>query len=379
VTPSLLRLLEGNERVDGPAVDAFLAAHPSPIVEGSTVTFLFRGSADAVHLRHWVHGLPSSQPFRRLRGTDLWHLSLEVPPRSRFEYKIEIHERGRARLVRDPLNPLTAADPFGANSVCHGSGYEVPEWTRPDPAARPGSLEEIVVPPGAFPEERAVTVLLPARLKETRRYPLLVLHDGLDYLRFAGFRTVLENLTARHEAHDMIVALTQSPDRMREYAADPRQTRFLVDDLLPLLEARFPVSARPADRGLGGASLGAVASLHAAWQRQGTFGRLLLQSGSFAFTDIGREVKSPILEPVMEFVNALRDDPGRPADRVYLSCGVYEGPIYENRSLAPLLQRAGLEVRFTEARDGHNWENWRDRLREGLCWLFPGPLGLVYE
>ena len=33
-----------------------------------------------------------------------------------------------------------------------------------------------------------------------------------------------------------------------------------------------------------------------------------------------------------------------------------------------------MEVRFVEARDGHNWENWRDRLREGLSWLFPGPL-----
>jgi enterochelin esterase family protein len=38
-----------------------------------------------------------------------------------------------------------------------------------------------------------------------------------------------------------------------------------------------------------------------------------------------------------------------------------------------------MEVRYVEARDGHNWENWRDRLRVGLSWLFPGPLLLVYE
>ena len=40
-------------------------------------------------------------------------------------------------------------------------------------------------------------------------------------------------------------------------------------------------------------------------------------------------------------------------------------------------QSVGL--RFVEARDGHNWENWRDRSREGLSWLFPGPLMMVYE
>jgi enterochelin esterase family protein len=38
-----------------------------------------------------------------------------------------------------------------------------------------------------------------------------------------------------------------------------------------------------------------------------------------------------------------------------------------------------MDVRYVEAADGHNWENWRDRLREGLSWLFPGPLLLVYE
>ncbi|MBL8756749.1 MAG: enterochelin esterase, partial [Planctomycetes bacterium] len=43
------------------------------------------------------------------------------------------------------------------------------------------------------------------------------------------------------------------------------------------------------------------------------------------------------------------------------------------------LQETGMQVRFREANDGHNWENWRDRLREGLSWLFPGPLWLVYE
>src|SRR5439155_24657040 len=67
------------------------------------------------------------------------------------------------------------------------------------------------------------------------------------------------------------------------------------------------------------------------------------------------------------------------AERVFVSCGMYESLIYENRSLVPLLQSSGMDVRYVEARDGHNWENWRDRLREGLSWLFPGPLLLVYE
>src|SRR5207247_6149744 len=104
-----------------------------------------------------------------------------------------------------------------------------------------------------------------------------------------------------------------------------------------------------------------------------------LQSGSFAFSDIGRHARSPVFDPVAEFVNDFRRAPGRVSERLFVSCGVYESLIYENRSLVPLLQATGMEVKYVESRDGHNWEDWRDRLREGLSWLFPGPLWMIYE
>jgi len=226
---------------------------------------------------------------------------------------------------------------------------------------------------------RRVQVYLPARFRETRRYPLLVVHDGDDFLRFSNLKEVLDNLIHRLEIPPMIVALTSSPERLREYADDPRHGRFLAGELVPLLEERFPLVGTPASRGLLGASFGAVASLSAAWRHPGVFGQLCLMSGSFAFTDIGTHDRGPLFDSVVEFVNAFREDPGKPAEKVYLSCGTYESLIYYNRSLVPLLQETGMDVRFVEARDGHNWENWRDRLREGLAWLFPGPLWLVYE
>ena len=99
-----------------------------------------------------------------------------------------------------------------------------------------------------------------------------------------------------------------------------------------------------------------------------------------AFSDIGHQNKrGPVFDPVVKFMNEFRLKPGKPAEQVFLSCGVYESLIYYNRSMVPLLQETGMQVRFREANDGHNWENWRDRLRDGLSWLFPGPLLLVYE
>jgi enterochelin esterase family protein len=364
---------------DAEAVDAFLAAHAFPLVEETSVTFVWRGEADAVHLRHAVYGLPSSQAFARIPSTDLWYLILELPPKSRMEYKLLVEKDGEERLVRDPRNGHQSHDPYGVNSVCHGKGYETPDWTFPDPEARAGSLREMSVRSRAFGGDRPVSVYLPARLRPARKYPLLVVNDGADYLRYAGMKTVLDNLVHRLEVPSIVVAFTQSPDRLGEYAANVAHAEFVAKELVPALERELPLRGQPSSRGIMGASMGAVASLFAAWRHPGTFGRLLLQSGSFAFTDIGRSVRGPVFEPVVRFVNAFRADPGRPAEKLFVSCGVYESLIYENRSLVPLLQATGMEVKYVEARDGHNWENWRDRLREGLSWLFPGPLWMIYE
>ena len=364
---------------DTTALRAFVEEHSFPLAEGTSVTFVYQGRADRVELRHFIYGLESSQAFKRIEGTDFWYLIMTLPERSRMEYKIDVIHGQDHQWIRDPLNPHLAFDPFGANSVCQGSGYERPEWTLPDPEARPGALEEWALHSDAFGGERRFRVYLPARFRRSRRYPLLVVHDGHDYLHFAGLRTVLDNLIHRLEIPPMVVALVDSPDRLREYAADERHARFIADELVPHLEARYPLIAEPSGRCVMGASFGGVASLFTAWRYPGYFGRLLLQSGSFAFSDIGRHKRGPAFDPVVEFVNAFRENPGRPSEKVFLSCGVYESLIYENRSMMPLLRELGIDVRYVEARDGHNWENWRDRLREGLSWLFPGPLWMVYE
>ncbi len=363
----------------------FLAARTAfPIVEGESVTFVFQGPADAVYLQHFIYGLPSAVPFTRVEGSDFWYLVQSIPACSRVEYKLEVQQGGVQRLIRDPLNPNLAHDPFGANSVCQGVGYEIPDWVRTDSEARPGRLEEIRVPATEFGGgERPVTVYLPARFRETRRYPLLVVHDGLEYLRFSSLQTVLDNLIHRNEMASTIVALTQSPDRLREYGADERHARWVVESLVPTLEARYPLQTGAASRGLMGASFGAVAAFSTAVGNPDRFGRLLLQSGSFAFTDIGPSRRGPAFEPVVEFMNRWRARPQAIPGRVFVSCGIYESLIYENRSLVPLLERVGdqggMAVRYVEAHDGHNWENWRDRLRAGLTWLFPGPLWMIYE
>jgi enterochelin esterase family protein len=371
--------IERRARMGPMAVHALLEGREFPVVEGRTVTFVFRGRVDEVRLRHWIHGLPQAQPFHNVPGTDLWFLAIDVPEASRMEYKLETVRGNEHQLIQDPLNEHVALDPYGVNSVVYTSGYTVPDWSLVDSEARPGEILDREIETAAFGGKRAYQVYLPARFRASRRYPLLIVHDGPDYVRYASLKIVLDNLIHRLEIPPMVVALIESKDRLNEYADDKRHAKFLVEELLPELQRSYPLVDSPSARGLAGASFGAVASLAAAWRHQGIFGNLLLQSGSFAFTDIGKHDRGPVFDPVVRFVNAFRKQPGHPADHLFLSCGVYESLIYYNRSLVPFLQKSGLDVRYVEANDGHNWENWRDRLREGLSWLYPGPLWMVYE
>ena len=362
-----------------PTTDPARKAGPYPLVDPRGVTFLYHGAADSVALRCWIHGLPATQPFERIEGTDDWILRIDLPPNSRIEYKFEVARDGHVEWITDPANPLQAADPFGANSVIRGYGYVRPDWTLPDSGARTGEIDELAVATALPGGPRHTHVYLPARFRRSRRYPLLVVHDGSDFLRYASLQVVLDNLIHRLEIPPLIAALIDSPERLTEYAGHDGHARFVAEELPAALGERFPLRDDAGARGLMGASFGAVASLHAAWRHPGRFGRLLLESGSFAFSDIGHHRRSATFDPVARFVNQFRAAPGRPADRIYLSCGIYESLIYENRSLVPLLTEHGLGVRYEEVRDGHNWENWRDRLQAALTWLFPGPLWMVYE
>lgn len=367
--------------LDKAAIDRFLARRDVPIVEGLRCTFLWRGEADEVRVRHRVVGLPDPLQLRRIGDTDLWYVVIELPENSRVEYQFELVAAGETTsFINDPLNPRVAQSPMGSSSVCYGSGYRVPDWTQPDPEARPGELVDLPIRSLALRRTTTVSVYLPARFRRTVSYPLLIVHDGEDYLRYAAAKTVLDNLIHRLDMADVVAAFIRPGNRLVEYANSAAHARFVAAELVPALEAELPLTGTARSRCLMGSSFGGIASMSTAVRYPEMFGSLLLESTSFVFTDIGDDHGGgPAFDPVVKFVNRYRSHPTRVADRIFMSCGVYEPLSVGNRSMVSTLQSAGMELRYVEARDGHNWENWRDRLQEGLSWIFPGPQKFVYE
>ena len=115
-----------------------------------------------------------------------------------------------------------------------------------------------------------------------------------------------------------------------------------------------------------GASLGALAMLHAQHRHPGTFAGLFLQSGSF-FTperDIQERGFSRWARVTAFVAEVLAGGRGPGAAPAVLTCGAGEENIHNNREMA-----AALGEQLHELADLHNYIAWRDALHPHLTGL----------
>ena len=111
-----------------------------------------------------------------------------MPHGSRLEYKLEVTDSFGTHLVEDPLNDRHASHPFGANSVLRGRRLRrAAMGRRPIRTCPPGGSSTSSSRAPRSVGRRPTSVYLPAGFTPDgeRRYPLLVVHDGSDYLQYA--------------------------------------------------------------------------------------------------------------------------------------------------------------------------------------------------
>ena len=351
-------LVDAASRGRSAVLELVMSRGGGPIKDGTASTFVYIGKAKAVRLRHWMDIFPSVPLFAQIGKTGVWWTSVALPDAARIEYKIEVQRTGRGRLIADPLNSRLAAGPFGANSVATGPGYEKSRYATRAADVACGEVVNLPVVSEIFEETRTCKLYLPSGY-DGEPIPLLVAHDGSEYLSYAALTTVLDNINTTTP----VAALMVDPDdRLVEYGADARHAEHLVCEALPAagrrLEAGHVIAL--------GASFGAVASLHAARQYPGTFSALVLQSGSFVEATGGPFRRGEPFAPVVEFMRGLWQEPGHLPAHMHLSCGQFDGLIGDNRRMVERLRDLGIAVGWEEAPDGHHWGLWRDLLGAGL-------------
>ena len=280
-----------------------------------------------------------------------WRLRFPRPPVDRLEYLLGID----GEFAPDPASPLRAPGPFGDKSVVEWPEYSAPVWLAAPATEGPAEWLELRC--------RRLVARVPVLLYRTpeppdRDAPLLVVHDGPEYARFSSLTRFLDVASAARRIPPLTAALIQPIDRNETYSASALYAGALARELLPELAERAPHGRR-----LGmGASLGALAMLHAHRRHPRTFDGLCLQSGSF-FRQRWDKVESsfPRYRRITRFVGTVlrADDSVRPIP-VVLTCGAAEENLENNRAVAVALANRGYDTRLVEMRDAHNWTCWRD-------------------
>jgi len=331
----------------------------SPLVTGDAVTFRLPDPGRALARVALVHGLvrPRLVPFER-NGTG-FSLRFPRPPVDRLEYQLECERRGGGvELGIDPGNDLLAPGPFGPKSVVEFPEYEPPAWVADD-ESQPGELRELRLDSRLLRTTLKAILWSAADTDPGRPLPLLVVHDGPEYAEYSSLLRLLDHLVAFGELPPLRAALIPPPlDRFESYSASARYTRALTEEWLPTLG---PYAGRPVGMG---ASLGALALLHAHYAKPDAFAGLFLQSGSFFRHRFdSHESTAPRYARITRFVSRVgggQSDP--PPLPMTVTCGTGEENLANNRWLAATLSDRGWPVRLVEHPDAHNWISWRDVL-----------------
>ena len=296
-----------------------------------------------------------------------WRLELALPPVARLEYELEVvHRDGDAERVTDPGNPHQAPGAFGDKSVLLLAGYTAPRWLEAE--GLPGRTEELAIRGRGLGTEVQVSVWSPADTDPSEPLPLLAAHDGPEYDRLAGLTHFAAAGIAAGELPRHRVALLGPGERNDWYSASARYAGALVRDVLPGIGAAVAVQGAPVGMG---ASLGALAMLHAQRRHPGTFGALFLQSGSFFTPQFdSHESGFPRYRRIVRFVRAtLREGVHAGPVPVTLTCGSAEENLQNNRLMARTLANQGYDAGLREVPDLHNYTAWRDAFEPHLSAL----------
>jgi enterochelin esterase-like enzyme len=187
--------------------------------------------------------------------------------------------------------------------------------------------------------------------------PLLVVHDGPEYQSRGRLTAWARRAIGRGALPPFRIALLASPDRNEDYSASARYARALAREIVPSL----PAAGRPVGMG---ASLGALAMLHAEWRFGGTFAGLFLQSGSYFVPRYDRhESGFARYGRIVRFVRSVRRT-GSNAHTipVTMTCGTSEENLDNNRAMAGALAARGWEPVLREVDGGHDYAAWRAAL-----------------
>ena len=239
----------------------------------------------------------------------------------------------------------------------------------------------------AFPgTTREWSLYVPKQYDAAKPACAMVFLDGPGFAKVDGqFRVpvVFDNLIAKgdmppcvaifinpghklKDGEDLATVKWKANNRSFEYdSLGDRYARFLIEEILPEVEKKWPLSKDPEKRAICGASSGGICSFTVAWERPDQFRKVLSTIGSFVNLRGGDAYPSLIRKterkPLRVFLQDTSGDLDNPFGNWPLA----------NQQMNAALKYMKYDVRFDYAEGyGHNSNHGGSIFPEALRWLW---------
>jgi len=343
--------------------DSFMNSGNSfPYTENDTlVNFVYNASAQSVAMAGDATGWNPNKNLMHISGCNFWYYSTSYESDARLDYKLIING---SNWILDPNNSYTCSGGFGPNSELRMPGYNVPPEISYYPEIPHGSLSDTSFYSTNLGNSRLVRIYLPPGYPTgSEAYPVILFHDGLEYISLCQANNILDYLIANHLITPVIAVFVPPVDRTSEYAGSKIDnfSDFITQELMPSIDTKYKTSTDPSKRAMVGASNGGNIALYIGMKHPEIFGKIAAVSSNIQTTISSAFSTGPKLNL-----------------SIYLDIGKYDiaSLIPMAYNFRDILQANGYAYQFREWSEGHSWGNWKGHLRFPLEQFFPFTSGL---
>lgn len=330
-----------------------LITNKSPLINGSEVTFIYKGTADSIYLVGDYNNWELQDKMIKLTNMDLWYITKEFPENARFDYKYVVD----GNWITDSLNKNVTSGGAGNNSTLIMPKYksEYEEIIVAD-VPRGKVIKDLKYNSNFLKTEMTYSIYLPFGYEKDKTCCILYALDGSDYLNFSNINLIFDFMIQKGEIPNFVGVLVNPHERTTEYTVYEPYYYYVIKELIPNVEAEYTSNKSHLDRAVIGVSWGGLTSIYLAVCAPGQFSRVLSQSGSFWPKDwLIFDLVSEAVTPQIKFC---------------LQTGTIQDTEEMNDAMANILTSKGYGVDYVKYAESHSWGNWKGHINEGLKILY---------
>jgi enterochelin esterase family protein len=305
--------------------------------------------------------------------TGVWSATVGPLEPDIYSYTYEVN----GATVTDPRNPDVKVW-LQSNSMVTVPGAPARTWEVQD--VPHGVVHHHTYQSRALGQSRELYVYTPPGYSPaSRSLPVIYLKHGFGdgpsaWTDVGRAHVIADNLIAQKKAVPAIIVTPYGHVRSPRFARAPSAMtgndegveRELVEDVIPMIEATYRASKRPADRAIIGLSMGGGQALATGLARLDRFQWIAAFSSATPTPRQGTTLA--IL--LKERFPALATESPRKLKLLWIGCGKEDFLVKRNEAFVAALKEAGIAHTWRLTEGAHDWTVWRRYLEEVMPLLF---------